>query len=265
MATLRLGIIGLGAIGRPLVQYVRNGLAGQTEIVAALVRDPGRHQDLGLPLVTNDFQVFISAAPEVVVEAAGHEALRRYAVPVLQSGCDLILVAAGAFADDDLLSQVMETARAHGRRVQIASGAIGGLDAIGAAAVGGLDEVVHTTRKPPAALLPPDEAEAVMRSGQERELFRGPAREAAVLFPESVNVAAAVSLAGLGLDRTVVRVVADPAVQRNTHQVDVRGYFGTLRFQIQNIPSETNPRTGRLVAMSVARALAIRTAPLVVG
>ena len=98
-----------------------------------------------------------------------------------------------------------------------------------------------------------------------RELFRGSAREGALRFPESINVAAAVSLAGLGLDRTEVCVIADPTVDRNSHEVVAQGEFGELRFEIHNIPTDANPKTGRLVAMSIVHALRQRHAALVVG
>jgi aspartate dehydrogenase len=123
---------------------------------------------------------------------------------------------------------------------------------------------MHSVRKPPRGLLPIEGAAEVERLGQPRELYRGPAREAALRFPENVNVAAAISLAGLGLDRTTVRIVADPTVVRNTHEIEARGNFGELRVVLQNIPSE-NPKTGRLTAMSMIKALRNLTAPVVVG
>jgi aspartate dehydrogenase len=107
-----------------------------------------------------------------------------------------------------------------------------------------------------------DEAESLTEA---RELYRGPAREAARLFPESVNVSAAVSLAGIGFDRTEVRVVADPNIDRNTHQVEAEGAFGSLRFEIRNVPTDENPRTGRLTAMSVVSCLLQPRVPLALG
>jgi aspartate dehydrogenase len=125
-----------------------------------------------------------------------------------------------------------------------------------------LTRVTHITRKPANALLPPDEARALTAP---RELFRGCAREGVLRFPESVNVAAAVSLAGIGLDRTELRVIADPALERNTHEVIAEGAFGELRFSIRNVPTQENPRTGELVAMSVLHCLRRRQAPLAIG
>jgi aspartate dehydrogenase len=173
-----------------------------------------------------------------------------------------MMVSVGALAEP-LVEEAIAAAACAGRsRAIVVSGAIGGLDAIGAAGVGGLTRVTHTTRKPARALLGASEA-AELR--EPRELFRGSAREGALRFPESINVAAAVSLAGIGLDRTEVCVIADPKVDRNLHEVVAQGEFGELRFEIRNIPSDDNPRTGRLVAMSVVHALRQRRATLVVG
>jgi aspartate dehydrogenase len=200
--------------------------------------------------------------PQVVVEAAGHAALKAHGPPVLCAGIDLLMVSVGALADPAVEYAIDAAAREGHAQAIVASGAIGGLDAIASAAVGGLERVTHTTRKPPGSLLPPDEA-AQLR--EPKELFRGSAREGALLFPESINVAAAVSLAGIGLDRTEVCVIADPSVERNQHDVVARGAFGELRFEIKNVPSDDNPKTGRLVAMSVLHALRRRQASLVVG
>ena len=234
-----------------------------------LVRRPqrlGRDADTRLEcLVTNDAADFLATAMDLVVEAAGHEALKAHAEDVLRQGKDLLLISIGAFADHGFWERVERAAHDYGGRVYLASGAIAGLDGIAAGAVGGLESVTHSIRKPPRNLLPADEAEAVERSGEPRELYSGPAREAAIRFPENVNVAAAVSLAGLGLDRTTVRVVADPGVGRNTHEVETRGAFGQLHVLLQNVSSEENPKTGRLTAMSMVKALRNLTSPVVVG
>lgn len=269
MQRLRVGIIGFGVIGRAVAEAIAAGRAGRAELVDVLVRspekvEPGLAERLGCRFTT-DAADFIDSEKDLVVEAAGHDALRAYAEHLLRAGKDVMLVAVGALADPELNERVTRTAHEYGRRLYIPSGAIAGLDGIGAAALGDLRAVTHTVRKPPRGLLPPAEAAAVERSGQPRELFRGPAREAALRFPENVNVVAAVSLAGLGFDRTLVRVVADPSVQRNTHEVTAEGDFGELRILMQNVPTEQNPKTGRITALSVIKALRNLTAPVVVG
>lgn len=265
---LRVGLIGFGAIGRRLAEAIVAGEAGRCELAAILVRRPERiGSDVAARLgcaVTGDAADFLATRLDLVVEVAGHDALKAYAEDVLRQGKDLLLISVGALADPRFEQRLYRAAHDYGRRVYLATGAIAGLDAISAGAVGGLESVTHSVRKPPAGLLPPDEIEAAKASGVPRVLYEGPAREAALRFPENVNVAAAVSLAGLGLDKTVVRVVADPTVLRNTHEIDVKGEFGELKILLQNIPTE-NPKTGRLTAMSMVKALRNLTANVVVG
>jgi aspartate dehydrogenase len=258
--TQRVGLIGLGAIGGRVVRTVRQDHSDGLDIVGALVRDVTPRSD-GVRLVGSIAEL-IALRPDVVVEAAGHEALRAHGPAILRAGIDLLAVSVGALADETLARELVAAAVAGGSRLRIVSGAIGGLDAIRAAAMGGLDRVTHTTRKPARALLPPDEAAALR---EPRELYRGPARDGVVRFPESVNVAAAVSLAGIGFDRTELVVIADPAIDRNRHEIVAEGAFGSLRFEVANVPTDENPRTGRLVAMSVVRALLDRTASMVIG
>jgi aspartate dehydrogenase len=265
---LKVGLIGFGAIGRRLAEAIAAGQAGHCELSAVLVRRPERippetAASLGC-LVTGDAADFLATGFDLVVEAAGHDALKAYAEDVLRQGKDLMLISVGALADPHFEQRLHRAAHDYGRRVYLATGAIAGLDAISAGAVGGLHAVTHSVRKPPAGLLPPEEIEAAQASGEPRVLYEGPAREAALRFPENVNVAAAVSLAGLGLDKTIVRVVADPTVLRNTHEIEVRGEFGELRIVLQNIPTE-NPKTGRLTAMGMIKALRNLTAEVVVG
>jgi aspartate dehydrogenase len=263
-----VGLIGCGAIGRRLAEAIVAGEAGQCQLEAILVRRPERiSPELAARLdchVTADAADFLATRMDLVVEVAGHDALKAYAEDVLRQNKDLLLISVGALADPAFEERLRRDAHDYGRRVYLATGAIAGLDAISSAAVGGLDAVTHSVRKPPLGLLPPDEAEKVQAEGQPVVLYEGTAREAAIRFPENVNVAAAIALAGLGLDKSRVRVVADPTVSRNTHEIEARGNFGELRIVLQNIPTE-NPKTGRLTAMSMVKALRNLTAPVVVG
>lgn len=262
----RAGLVGFGAIGRQVVQLVRDDAAGRAKVVGVLVRDPDRYPASvrdGIPFV-GDVKGLLALNPTVVLEAAGHEALRTHIPPILAAGVDVIGVSVGALADPDTLAAVQAAAKRGGAQLRIPSGAIAALDAISAAAVGRIDRVTHTVRKPPLGLLPPDEAAAVTATGQPRELFVGTAREAALLFPANVNVVAAVSLAGIGLDRTQARVIADPGVVRNTHELLVEGAFGRLSVTIENIPSD-NPKTGRIVPLSLVRTLRAYSEEIVVG
>lgn len=263
---LKLGLLGFGTIGKGVAEAIWNGTAGNTALAAVLVRDASKipaelAQQRGFRVMT-DAADFLDTDMDLVVELAGQEALRQYGEWVLRADKDLMVVSVGAFSDESLFERLRQLAHERGRQVLIPSGAIAGLDAITAAAMAELEEVTHTTRKPPRAFT------AEQLGGEEpnepKLLYDGPAQRGVQLFPENVNVAAAVSVAGMGLARTRLRVFADPTVVRNTHEVEVKGYFGQLRIVIQNVPTE-NPKTGRIVALSVAKAIRNLTAPVVVG
>jgi aspartate dehydrogenase len=268
--TIRLGLIGFGTIGRAIARAVQEGSAGDARVVAVLVRDVDKHQPEASRYpwkLTNDPAGFLAEEMDVVVEGAGHEAVRLYAVEVLRRGKDFLTISTGAFADDALLEEVQAAAREAGRRVLIPSGAIGGLDAVTAGAVGGLEEVSIVTRKPPRAWKGTvGEQQADLDSLTDPALlYSGPAREAAKLYPQNVNVQAALALAGIGMDRTRSEVYADPGVQYNTHEIVARGHFGEIRITISNIPSDESPKTGRITAMSMVKAIRNLTDPLVIG
>lgn len=266
--TLKVALIGYGAVGAGVARMIREGAAGPVTLAAVVVRDPDRHADhaadLGVPFVA-DGNALLVLRPDVVLECGGHDAFRQHVPTILAAGIDVIAISVGALADPDLLAEVERSAAAGGSRLRIPSGAIAALDAISAAAVSGLDRVVHSVRKPPPTLLPADEARAVIESGEPRVLYDGPARAATQLFPANVNVVAAVSLAGIGLDRTEARVIADPAVHHNTHELEVIGDFGRLTVKMENIPSNENPKTGRIVPASLVRALRALSERVLVG
>lgn len=260
---MKVGLIGYGQIGRSVADAIRGGQAGETQLVVILVRDPSKCA--GSPdakLVVSDPARLYESDAEVVVEVGGHAALRQHVSGVLESGKDLVTVSVGAFADPAFHAAVEELTRRTGHRVLVPSGAIAGLDMISAAALAPLDSVTHTTRKPPRAFTA--EQMGTAEPDEPLLLFDGPARDGVGRFPENVNVAAAVSLAGIGLDRTRLRVYADPTVVRNVHEVEVVGHFGRLFLRVENEPSD-NPKTGRVVPLSVAKALRNLSAPIVFG
>jgi aspartate dehydrogenase len=169
------------------------------------------------------------------------------------AGKDVVVISVGALLDR---TDLFELARQKGCRLLVPSGAIAGLDALKAASMGRIDYVRLTSRKPPAALRG---APYLVENGisvdgltEERELFKGPARLAVKGFPDNFNISAALSLAGIGADRTEVSITCVPGLQRNSHLIEVDGEFGHLEIRLENIPSE-NPKTGRLTALSIIR------------
>lgn len=254
-------MIGLGAIGLGVVRLARSRPTDGIHVIAALVRDRDRTRSDGGPIAVFTLEELLALRPDVILDAAGHAALREYGAGVVAAGVDLIVLSVGALADDQLLAELRRCAKAGGSHVRIASGAIAGLDALSAAALGGLERVTHTIRKPARTLL----GDGAAGMNEARELYRGSAREGVARFPESANVVAAVSLAGIGFDRTEMAVVADPHATRNVHVVTADGSFGSLRVEIQNVPTEENARTARLAALSAYRALLDRDLGIRVG
>lgn len=259
-APLRVAMIGLGAIGQGVVRLLEQQSVDQVKIIAALVRDPTRSRTVSTPVVTT-LHDLLDYKPDVVVEVAGHAGLRQHGSAVLRAGYNLVAVSVGVLAHPEVLDALLAAAAEGDTQLKIASGAVGALDAIAAAKQGGLDRVTHTVRKPPSTLFGPDSEQLT----EPMTVFSGFAREAAIKYPESVNVTAAVSFAGLGLDRTEVRIIADPEVDRNQHQITAAGAFGRLSFEVQGIPTDENPRTGRLVAMSIVNTLRGYKSSIVIG
>jgi aspartate dehydrogenase len=253
-------MIGFGTIGRAVARAVSEGRACDAELRAVLVRDVERARAAGIIKpglrITADPEEFFASEIDVVVEAAGHAGLKLYGERALRGGLDVLAVSVGAFADEEFNSSVTRAAEESRRRLLVPSGALGGLDAISAASVGELDQVVLVARKPPAAWKGTAAEDAASRAVSEPVcIYEGRAREAARLFPQNVNVVAALSLAGIGFDRTAIRMFADPAVKHNTFELYATGEFGEIKLELKNNPYPENPKTGRLVVMSVVRSI----------
>jgi len=265
---LRAGIIGYGTIGKDSAEYIVNGNAGNVELASILVRDVSKiNSALPPSIFCADPETFFSQDLDIIIEAAGHHAVQLYGEKALLSGSDVIVSSVGAFNDQALLDKIIAAAKSQGRRLIIPSAAVGGLDRIAAGAVGPLNQVTLTTRKPPKAWLGTIvEQQVDLQTLKEPVcVFEGSARESSRLFPESVNVSAALSLAGIGLDQTEVKVFVDPTISRNVHEIFACGKFGEIRLQIQNTPSPHNPKTGYIVAMSIAKVLRNLSSSLVIG
>jgi aspartate dehydrogenase len=262
---MRLGLIGGGAIGAEVVRAAENGGLGVgVQLAAVLVRRPRAAPD---PLLTHDAEVFFDCDLEVVVECAGHQAVRDHGVRCLESGADLVLTSIGALVDDGLRARLEQAAARSERRLTIASAGIGALDILGAAAVGGLTRVQMTVRKDPSAWWG-TEAEQLCDLATLREplvIYEGSVREGAARYPQNVNISAAVALAGLGLDRTQLTIVADPTIQSHVIEIVAEGAFGSFRLYEDVLPSADNAKTGRLVAMAVIKTIRQLAAPVVIG
>ena len=264
---IRVAIAGLGAIGRALARRLSDGMEG-LELVCAAARDEAKakawlqSEGIDCPLVRlEDFP----AHADIAVECAPAAMLERICRPMLEAGKDVIVLSAGALLPR---ADLVDIAKTHGGRIIVPSGGLLGLDAVAAAAQGEVRSVRMTTRKPPRGLAG---APYLVKNGisveglnEAKRVFSGTARDAAAGFPANVNVVAALSLAGIGPDRTLIDIWADPALDRNCHVIEVDADSARFTLSIENVPSE-NPKTGKIVALSVIATLRKLQAPLRVG
>jgi aspartate dehydrogenase len=266
--TTRVAIAGFGAIGKVVAQHLDRGIEGmQLAVVSA--RDAAKAE-----AAMAGFARKVPVVPlarlweqaDIVVECAPAAVLRELAEPTLTNGRTLITLSCGALLDN---FDLVDLARAHGGRILVPTGALLALDAVQAAAVGEISRVHMKTRKPPSGLdgAPYLVANAidVTRLNTAKCVFSGTAREAARGFPANVNVAAALAMAGIGPDRTTIEIWADPAVSRNMHRIEVEADAARFAFEIENVPSRENPRTGKLTALSVVALLRKLASPLAIG
>ena len=264
-----VAVAGLGAIGLEVARALDAGDVPGLALAAVAARDldRARARCAGFrapPAIRPTGE--LPELADVVVECAPAAAFASIARPALEAGRTLVCVSVGALLDH---LDFVELAAARGGRILVPSGALLGLDAVQAAARGAVEEVRMVTRKPAAGL---DGVPWLLEQGidvnafaEPTRVFHGTAREGARCFPANVNVAAALGLAGVGPDRTRLEVWVDPTVTRNTHEISVEAESARLTLRIENVPTEANPRTGRLVAPSVLATLAKLTSPLVVG
>jgi aspartate dehydrogenase len=263
---LRVAIAGLGAIGLK-AEAVHAGIPGCV-LSAASARDLGAARARLSQLKAEVPVVAIEALEplaDLVVESAPAQLLAQIIEPFLRAGKKAIVLSCGALLRHDGLASM---ARTCGGQIIVPSGALIGLDAVSAAAEGEIRSVHMITRKPVKGLVG---APYLIENNIDIEsisapllLFKGTARAAAAGFPANLNVAVALSLAGIGPDRTTLEIWADPELERNTHRIEVDSDSARFSMAIENIPSE-NPRTGRITALSVISCLRKMNAPQRIG
>ena len=257
--TLRIGLVGRGAIGRHVAGQIRQ-IPGAA-LVGLLVARPDRETPEAMPAPVTSLSDLLPGI-DLLVDCAGHGALRAHAATALAAGIDVLSVSPGAMADADLERTLRDAAESGAARLSFASGAIGALDALAAAREGGLDRVRYICRKPPAGWRGSlaEDALDLDTLTEPAEHFSGSAREAALRYPKNANVAGLVAMAGTGFDATQVGLIVDPTISTNRHEIEADGAFGRLSFVIEGRPLPGNPASSALAALSVVAAIRRRLA-----
>jgi aspartate dehydrogenase len=237
---VKVGLIGCGAIGTVLAEAIERKLVVCDELVVydfEASKAEKLKAALKFPVkIVASVDDLLALKPKVVVEAASQQAAKEYASKIIASGTELIVMSTGA-----LLELGVDLTRVH-----VPSGAIGGLDALASAALAGIDEVTLTSRKNPKALGKDNK--------EEQTIYEGYAQEAAKLFPREMNVAATLALT-VKPAKVKVRVISDPSVKRNTHEIQVKWRFGEMSLRFANDPHPDNPHTSALAAWSAIKLL----------
>ncbi len=266
--TLKVGLAGLGAVGLEVARRLEAGLPGLAlAAVSARDHDKARRNlpDAGtrIPIVTPEA---LADSCDVVVECLPPKMFRGVAMAAIERGRIFMPLSVGQLLEN---WDLVDLAKAKGARILVPTGALLGLDAVRAAAEGNIHSVTMVTRKPPSGLEgAPYLVEhniSVKGLTAPKKVFDGTARDGARGFPANVNVAAALSLAGIGPDKTRLEIWADPVLGRNTHRIEVDADSARFSMMIENVPSEENPRTGRITALSAVAALRGLVAELKVG
>ena len=259
---MRVALLGGGTIGRLVLERARQGDLPGVEIVAMAGRSRSSPaatlaREFGIPYVAGG--EIIAARPDTVVEAASHAAVKEHLVALLEAGINVVVLSAGALVDDALRHSAEEAAGRSGALLYVPSGGIGGLDVLKTACIAGVEEATIQVAKPPVAWkgIAYVEQRGFQLDGLKGPLtlFEGPARAGVPHFPQNVNIAAVLALAGIGWDRTRLKVVADPALKLNTHTIHVAGRSGRFSVVLENVPSPENPKTSWLACYSALAAL----------
>lgn len=262
---MKVGLIGCGFIGESIAKAINEELENRIELAVIYDEIPEKAVSLSKklsvkPRIAEDLEEVISdPSLQLIIEAASQSAARTIAPKAVASGKHVMVMSVGALADDKFQEEIKKMASEMHVKVYIPSGAIGGLDWIKAASTAGLNNVTITSRKPPKAL---EGAPYVVKNKIDlteikcpTQIYEGPASDAASSFPANVNVAVALSLAGVGNYRTRVKVIADPTVRQNIHEISAEGAAGKITVRVENTPAPDNPRTSWIAALSAIQKL----------
>ncbi|OQX18458.1 MAG: aspartate dehydrogenase [Candidatus Altiarchaeales archaeon A3] len=258
---LNLGIIGCGNIGRTIIRAIYEGKI-DCKIIGVFDANKDGYNALSDEIKKqikffDNFDKFIEANTNLILEAASQQAVKEYAVGVLKHDKNLMLMSVGALNDKNLFEEIKRTAKEKNLKIYIPSGAVVGIDGVKAAMFGCIESVTLTTRKNPKSL--------GIASDEEKILFDGNADEAVVKFPKNINVAATLSLAGIGFEKTKVKIIADPNISENIHEIRIKGNFGEILTVARNLPSPDNPKTSYLASLAAMACLKRITSEIEMG
>ena len=257
---MKITLIGCGSIGMTLARHLETD--DNIESICILDRKKDAVESLmeecqKVKFVNNIDDSFEKS--DLIVEAASQSAVIEFIPKALEMGKDVVVMSVGAFVDDDFKEKCRILAKQNSCKVYIPSGAVCGIEGIGAATIAEVEEIILMTYKPPEAF---KGDKYLKKKGidlanlkRPKVIFSGHAEDAVTKFPNNINVAATLSLAGLGIERTTVKIVVDPKATMNQHRIIAKGEFGEIECWTRNMPFPDNPRTSYLAALSLISAV----------
>ena len=258
---MKVALIGCGAIGEVIAKAIANK---KVKAKLEYLLDSNREKAEKLsklfeekPKIANSIEDILSSEVELVIEAASIKAARQFLPKILEAKKNAMVMSVGVFADEDFYERMLTLAEEKNVKIFLPSGAIGAIDALSSASMEELYEVTLTTIKNPKSF--------GLELKERKTLFRGNAIEAIEKFPQNINVAVTLALAGMGIKKTKVEIIADPKVRRNMHRIKVRGSFGEFNFEVKNEVSPKNPKTSYLAALSAIATLKRIVSPIKIG
>lgn len=260
-----IGLMGCGTIGTHLAMAIDSGRVANASVTGLFDIVDGNARDLetrlkSTPQVYDNFDRFVDSTADIIIEAASQQAVKNFAKRIIESGKDLMVMSVGALADTLFLAELLQlTPIRNGQsKIYVPSGAIAGIDAIRSVRHVA-DSISITTKKSPKALAgaPYFTTRNVSLDNITKvtEIYEGSAVEAVKLFPANVNVAAVLSLAGIGVEKTMVRILADPEATTNQHEIVATGSFGEIKISVNNVTAPGNPKTSFLAVLSAIECL----------
>lgn len=255
---IEIAVVGYGAIASYVIEQVSqlSGISVTSIVCREQSLEKARHfADGRYPVYTS--VEGLDPKPDLLVDCAGHAGLVSHAPTALEIGIDVISISTGALAQEGLWQKLEESAKTGNSKIKFLSGAVGGIDALTSARIGELESVVYTARKPLHgwAGSPADKLCDLKNLDEPFVHFSGTAREAAKLYPKNANVAATIALASVGLDNVTTKLIADPGVECNIHEIEAWGSFGKLNIRLEGNPLPGNPKSSALAAMSIVAEL----------
>ncbi len=259
-----IAILGCGAIGSQIALAIDSGkIEGKLTQIYDQDKENAKRLVEKLknkPVIVENFHLLSTGPVDIVVEAASQQAVKDVALSVLQNRKDLMIMSVGALLDESIFEVLSDACKEFKKTIYLPSGAIAGLDAI-KSVKNELESISITTTKHPRSLRGAKFFETssikIENISQKTTIFEGTASEAVELFPANINVAALLSLCGIGSEKTKVKIVADPATEKNTHEIEASGSFGSMKISVANIPDKTNPKTSRLAMLSAIEKLKV--------